>query len=242
MSDNRRYSGGYHTYGAGVGVMMLDTRFPRPPGDVGNAQTYDYPVFYEVVDGADPIRVVRDQDPELLDPFVEAAQRLVDRGAVAITTGCGFLLMFQDELSARIPDVPLYTSSLLQIPLVKSMVTPEQKIGILSADENSLDQIDHPVLTENDERLVYEGVADSGAFQDVVIEQTNPELDLDAVGSDVVAAAERLVEGVDVGAIIFECTNLRPYVDDVQDATGLPVYDYLTLSDMAWRAASGTRF
>lgn len=242
MSENNRYNGGYHTYGCGLGVMMLDTRFPRPPGDVGNAQTYDYPVFYEVVDGADPVRVVREQDPELLDPFVDAAQHLVDRGAVAITTGCGFLLMFQDEITARIPDVPLYTSSLLQIPLVKTMIAPDQKIGILSADENSLDQIDHPVLTENQDRLVYEGVADSGAFQDVIIEQTNSTLDLDVVGEDVVAAAERLVDGENIGAIIFECTNLRPYVEEVQDATGLPIFDYLTLSDMAWRAANGTRF
>jgi Asp/Glu/hydantoin racemase len=242
MSEHNKYDGGYHTYGSGIGVMMLDTRFPRPPGDVGNSQTYDYPVFYEVVDGADPVRVVREQDAELLDPFVEAAEHLVDRGAVAITTGCGFLLMFQDELAARIPDVPLYTSSLLQIPLVKTMLAPDQKIGVLSADENSLNRIDHPVLTDNRDRLVYEGVADSGAFQDVIIEQTNPTLDLDAVGADVVAAAERLVEGENVGAIIFECTNLRPYVEEVQDATGLPVFDYLTLSDMAWQAASGTRF
>jgi Asp/Glu/hydantoin racemase len=242
MPEREYYEGGYHTYGAGLGVMMLDTEFPRPPGDVGNAQTYDYPVFYEIVEGADPVRVVREQDSQLLDPFVRAAERLVDRGAVAITTGCGFLLMFQDELAARIPDVPLYTSSLLQIPLVKSMLAPEQKIGILSADENSLYRIDHPVLNDNEDRLVFEGVADSGAFQDVVIEQTNPRLDLPAVGADVVAAAERLVEGNDIGAIIFECTNLRPYVADVQDATGLPVFDYLTLSDTAWRAAHGTRF
>lgn len=242
MSNHDRYDGGYHTYGSGLGAMMLDTQFPRPPGDVGNARTYDYPVFYEIVEGADPVRVVRDQDPALLEPFVEAAENLVDRGAVAIATGCGFLLMFQDELAARIPDVPLYTSSLLQIPVVKTMLSPDQKIGILSADENSLEGIDHPVLTDNEDRLIYEGVAESGTFQDVVIEQSNPTLNLDAVGADVVAAAERLVEGENVGAIIFECTNLRPYVEEVQDATGLPVFDYLTLSDMAWRAANGTRF
>jgi Asp/Glu/hydantoin racemase len=242
MSDNRTFSGGYNTYGAGLGVMMLDTTFPRPPGDVGNATTFDYPVFYETIDGADPVRVVREQDPDLLEPFVAGAENLVDRGAVAITTGCGFLLMFQEELAERIPEVPLFTSSLLQIPAVKSMLGSDQQIGILSADEGRLDAIDHPVLTRNESRLVYEGVADSGPFQETVIEQTNPELDLDAVGADVVAAAERLVEGENVRAIIFECTNLRPYVDEVQEATGLPVFDYLTLSNMAWSAANGTRF
>lgn len=242
MSGDRSYTGGYNTYGSGVGVMMLDTTFPRPPGDVGNARTFDYPVYYEVVEGADPVRVVREQDPELLEPFVEAARDLVDRGAVAVTTGCGFLLMFQDELADRIPDVPLFTSSLLQIPLVKSMIASDQKIGVLSADEGSLDRIDHHVLTENADRLVYEGVADSGSFQDVIIDQTDPHLHLDEVGEDVVAAATRLTREHDVGAIVFECTNLRPYVDEVQAATGLPVFDYLTLTDMAWRAAQGTRF
>lgn len=242
MAEKQTFDGGYQTYGSTLGVMMLDTEFPRPPGDVGNARTYDYPVTYEVVEDADPVRVVREQDPALLEPFVEAAENLVDRGAVAITTGCGFLLKFQDELSARITDVPLYTSSLLQIPLVQSMLGPDQLIGVLSADEDNIERIDHPVLTENEDRLVYEGVADSEAFQDVVIEQTVPQLDLEAVGADVVAAAERLAAEGNVGAIVFECTNLRPYVDEVQEATGLPVFDYLTLSDMAWRAASGTRF
>lgn len=242
MSGDRSYTGGYSTYGSGVGVMMLDTTFPRPPGDVGNARTFDYPVYYEVVEGADPVRVVREQDPALLDPFVEAARGLVDRGAVAVTTGCGFLLMFQNELADRIPEVPLFTSSLLQIPLVKSMIASNQKIGVLSADEGNLDRIDHPVLTENTDRLVYEGVAESGAFQDAIIDQTAPALDLDKVSQDVVAAATRLTNDHEIGAIIFECTNLRPYVEEVQDATGLPVFDYLTLTDLAWRAANGTRF
>lgn len=237
-----RFTGGYHTYGAGLGVMMLDTTFPRPPGDVGNARTYEYPVHYEVVTDADPVRVVREQDPALIEPFVEAARTLVDRGAVAITTSCGFLLMFQEELSARVPEVPLFTSSLLQIPLVESMIAPEERIGIISADEESLAKIDHPVLSDRRDRLVIEGVAESEAFQSVIIEQTTATLDLDTVGADVEAAAQRLVEEDNIGAIIFECTNLRPYVDRVQSVTELPVFDFLTLADMAWRAGRGTRF
>lgn len=243
MRERNEYVGGYRTYGSGLGVMMLDTTFPRPPGDVGNARTFDYPVFYETVDGANPVRVVREQDPDLLDPFVEAAHSLVARGAVAITTGCGFLLKFQDELANEVPEVPVFTSSLLQIPLVLSGIGSDQRVGILSADESMLDRIDHPVLTENRDRYVVEGVADSDPFQEVIITQEEPTLDLDAVGADVEAAAERLVaEHDDVGAIIFECTNLRPYVERVQDATGLPVFDYLTLADVAWRAGQGTRF
>lgn len=236
------YEGGYHTYGAGVGVMMLDTTFPRPPGDVGNARSYDYPVFFEVVPDASPTRVVREQDPALLEPFVDAANTLVARGAVAITTSCGFLLPFQDELTARIDDVPVFTSSLLQIPLVETMIGADRKIGILSADERQLDRIDHPVITDNRDRLVFEGVADHDPFQETIIEMSAKTLDIDAVAEGVVDAARRLTDADDIGAIVFECTNLRPYVERVQEETGLPVFDYLTLADMAWRAASGTRF
>lgn len=242
LPEQSTYHGGYHTYGAGVGIMMLDTRFPRPPGDVGNARTYDYPVFYETVTDASPIRVVREQDPALLDPFVTAARTLIDKGAVSITTSCGFLLQFQDQLTERVPDVPIFTSSLLQIPLVDSMIAPDQKIGIISADERMLTELDHSVLTEYRDRLVIEGVRESDAFQNVIIDMTEPTLDIDRVGRDVQDAARRVVSNESVGAIIFECTNLRPYVDRVLEETGLPVFDYLTLADLAWRAANGTRF
>lgn len=242
MSETRVYEGGYNTYGRGLGVLMLDTDFPRPQGDVGNARTFDYPVFYEVVDNASPVRVVREQDPELLQPFVRSAKRLVDRGAVAITTGCGFLLQFQEEMADAVPDVPVYTSSLLQIPLVASSIPTDQKIGVLSADESMIRSIDHPVLTEYEDRIVMDGLSDSRAFQDAIINMTSNTLDLDDVGTDVVTVAQQLTETADIGAIVFECTNLRPYVEPVQDATGVPVYDYLTLADMAWRAGQGTRF
>jgi hypothetical protein len=242
MLEQREYSGGYHTYGGGIGIMMLDTTFARPPGDVGNARTYDYPVFYDVVTDASAERVVREQDPSLIDPFVESANDLVDRGAVAITTSCGFTLMFQEELSERVEGIPVFTSSLLQIPLIKSMISPSKRIAILSADEKRIRRIDHPVLMGNEDRLIYEGVSDHAPFQDTIITGDVDQIDLNAVGEGVVAAAERATANDDVGAIIFECTNLRPYVDLVQNATNLPVFDYLTLADMAWRAADGTRF
>ena len=241
MVSNRTFEGGYRTYGAGLGIMMTDSTFPRPPGDVGNAQTFDYPVYYEPVEGASPVRVVRDQDPEVLDELVATAERLVEKGAVAITTSCGFFLQFQDELADRV-DVPIYTSSLLQIPLVSTSIGTDERIGIISADERNLERLDHHVLTDYRDQLVYEGVSDSDAFQSVIIDMTTNELDLDLVGEDVEAAARRLTERDDIGAILFECTNLRPYVDRVQNATGLPVYDYLTMADFAWRAGVGTRY
>ena len=60
-------------YGEAIGILTLDTVFPRVPGDVGNATTFDFPVRFRVVTGASPKRVVHEQDPALLKPFIEAA-------------------------------------------------------------------------------------------------------------------------------------------------------------------------
>ena len=98
-----------------LGLLVLDTRFPRLPGDAGRVDSYRMPVRTRVVQGASPQRVVRDGDPALLQPFVEAAQTLVAEGARAITTSCGFLLRWQAELQAAVP-VPVWTSSLLLLP------------------------------------------------------------------------------------------------------------------------------
>src|SRR5215510_11888351 len=98
-----------------LGVLMLDTRFPRVPGDIGNPATFAVPVRHRIVAGASPQRVVREGDPALLAPFLDAARALVAEGAAAITTSCGFLVEYQAALQAELP-VPVWTSSLLKLP------------------------------------------------------------------------------------------------------------------------------
>ncbi|MEC4688215.1 MAG: aspartate/glutamate racemase family protein, partial [Nitrospirota bacterium] len=100
---------------------MLNTRFPRPPGDIGNPETWPFPVRYEVVEPATVGRVVTADPPVdlLLAPFVAAGERLVAAGARAITTSCGFLALFQAELTQALP-VPVMTSSLIQVPMVQA--------------------------------------------------------------------------------------------------------------------------
>jgi hypothetical protein len=105
-----------------------------------------------------------------------------------------------------------------------------------------MNRLDHPVLTEHQDDLIIEGVANSEPFQKTIIEMTQPDLDLDRIENDVVEAARRLNANSDVGALVFECTNLRPYVDAVQRETKLPVFDFLTLSNMVYSAACGTRY
>ena len=83
--------GGKALYGAPLGILMLEARFPRIPGDMGNATTWPFPVLYRVVKGASPERVVLNGAAGLLEDFVVAARELVDQGAEALTTNCGFL-------------------------------------------------------------------------------------------------------------------------------------------------------
>ena len=86
-----------------LGILTLDTAFPRVPGDVGCARTFDFPVRYATPKGADPSRVVHRRDDSLLPAFVAAAHELIDAGAIAIATTCGFLVRWQREFVAALP-------------------------------------------------------------------------------------------------------------------------------------------
>src|ERR671938_218888 len=118
-----RVRGGFNQFGFTVGILMLDTRFPRIPGDMGNATTFPFPVRYHRVQGASPDLVVRRGAEGLLPNFVEGARALEREGVGAITTNCGFLVKYQRELAAAVP-VPVFTSALLLIPLVHRMLPP----------------------------------------------------------------------------------------------------------------------
>ncbi|HEX3497782.1 MAG TPA: hypothetical protein VHT04_00515, partial [Stellaceae bacterium] len=113
FGDSSRIAhGGKRLYGARLGILMLETRFPRIPGDMGNAATWPFPVLYKVVKGASPKRVVEDRASGLRDAFLAAAKELVGLGADGITTTCGFLSLYQRELAAHV-GVPVATSSLM---------------------------------------------------------------------------------------------------------------------------------
>ena len=120
---------------------MLETRFPRPLGDIGNPASFTFPVRYKLVRGASPERVVRERAAGLLDPFIGAARELIDEGCNAITTSCGFLVLFQDALAATLP-VAVMTSCLLQLPAIEKRLTPGKRAGVLTIDSASLTQ-DH---------------------------------------------------------------------------------------------------
>ncbi len=138
MTERTRIAwGGKTLYGARVGILMLETRFPRIPGDMGNAETWPFPVLYKVVPGASPRRVVCERAEGLLDEFLAAAAELVRLGADGITTTCGFLSLYQREIAAHV-GVPVATSSLMQIPFIERVLPPGKRVGILTVSAANL--------------------------------------------------------------------------------------------------------
>ena len=58
-----------------------------------------------------------------------------------------------------------------------------------------------------------------------------------------VTVAQSLIEEhPSVRALLFECTDLPPYAAAVQEATGLPVFDFTTLMNYVFSAVVRRRF
>ena len=227
-SDSTIARGGKAIYGAPLGILMLDARFPRIRGDMGNAQTWPFPVLYRVVRGATPAVVVLEGARGMLHPFVEAARNLVDLGAEAITTNCGFLSLFQQELAAAV-GVPVATSSLMQVPWVQATLPPGRRVGVLTICRATLTQ-KHLESAGAPTDTPLEGTEDGREFFRVLIKAEKRDLDVAAAGEDILEAGRRLVHAhPDVGAIVLECTNMPPYAAALQEALGLPVYDVYSM-------------
>ena len=231
-----RVQGGPNIYGFGVGILMLDTQFPRIPGDMGNAATFDFPVRYHRVEGASPERVVRHGQRELLPAFIEGARFLEREGVRAITTNCGFLAKFQSELAAAV-SVPVFTSSLMLVPLVHRMLPAGRAVGVLTVDASAL-KAEHfaGAGIAPDMKVVVAGMETEKEFTRVLLDDLLT-LDVDAARAEHLTVARRmLVAHPEVGAIVLECTNMPPYRADIQMATGLPVFDITTLVRMVHEA------
>jgi Asp/Glu/hydantoin racemase len=215
--------GGKAIYGARLGILMLEARFPRIPGDMGNAETWPFPVLYKVVKGASPERVVRERASGLLDAFLAGATELVEQGADGITTTCGFLSLFQSAIARRV-GVPVATSSLMQAPMIERVLPEGRQVGILTVSARAL----------SPEHLAAAGVAmdtpvagtDEGREFTRAILGNEPVLDVAAAERDIIEAGETLVRRhPQVGAVLLECTNMAPYASTLREHLRLPVYD-----------------
>jgi hypothetical protein len=219
-----------------IGVLCLDTSFTKIHGHIRNPATFDFPVAYKVVPGATAERVVSQADPALLEPFITAARELERDGVAAITSGCGFLVLFQSQLAGSV-SVPLYSSSLIQVPMVHRMLRPDQKVGLLVARKQSLTRRHLAAVGAESVPIRVAGMDGQPEFREVILEARRADLDAGRLGQEVLGVAEDLVRGnPDIGALVLECTDLVPFAHAIQARVGLPVFDIVTLTEMVHQA------
>ncbi|WP_299649613.1 aspartate/glutamate racemase family protein [uncultured Tateyamaria sp.] len=218
--------GGKTVFGASVGILMLNTRFPRIPGDIGNAGTWPFPVQYKVVPSATPDNVVRGDATPLLGAFIDAGRELVDLGCDGIATNCGFLVPFQSDMS-RALGVPVASSSLLQASLIRQTLPADQSLGILTISSETLTTAHLDAAGIPHDTPV--GGTGAGSHFTTQVLGDAAEIDFDQARTDNVQAAQQLVaDHPNIGAILLECTNMVPYAADIRRATGRPVFSIYT--------------
>ncbi len=234
-------TGGKNAHACPIGILMLETQFPRIPGDIGNANTWNFPVIYKVIKKATPDRVVRRGAEGLVEAFISGAQQLEKEGAKAITTSCGFLALFQKELASSV-NIPVFTSSLMQVPLVHRMMKPSQKVGIITIHSQSLTERHLSAVGADHVPHVIYGTEGEEEFSRAILDD---EIELDAKKSrdELIGVAKRMVsECPDVGAVVLECTNMPPYAAAIQKEIKLPIFDIYTLMMMVYHAVVKKEF
>jgi Asp/Glu/hydantoin racemase len=223
VDQSRIATGGKPLYGARLGILMLEARFPRIPGDMGNAATWPFPVLYRLVKNASPQRVVREQAAGLLDAFKDAARDLVDKGADGITTNCGVLSLFQAELAAHV-GVPVATSSLMQAAAIQALLPAGKRVGILTIDANALTPA-HLAAANVPAGTPVLGTEGGREFTRAIL-GNEERLDCTAAEADMLVAGQALVaRHPEIGAVLLECTNMAPYSRALSTAIKRPVFD-----------------
>ncbi|WP_170467708.1 aspartate/glutamate racemase family protein [Ruegeria arenilitoris] len=232
------YEGGQNICGASIGVLCLESYFPKPPGHIKNPSSLPFPVLYEMIDGITVPTLLNNPTPELLAPFIKGAQRLEDGGVRAITGSCGFLALFQKELAAAV-SVPVFASSLIQVPMAFHMTGANAPVGVLTADASALTPEHFEGVGAGGIPVAVQGLEDTSEFAEVILRNTRTRMDTDLIEAEVLEAARRLRDkSPEIRSLVLECTDLPPYAVRLQQELQLPVFDLTTLAQMAHTVAT----
>lgn len=227
-----------------LGILHLERGVPpgaEPPmpsvGAMQNPDTFTFPTISETVEGAWVDNVVRG-DPGLETAYIAAAHRLIDRGAVAISSTCGFSVRHQKAVAASV-DVPVAMSSLLLLPVLLRMYPTNRKIAVLTYDsrfctDDLLDLDD----AKDRVRVVISGI-EGGKFWADELKKPAPPIDVAAMEADVSASIVCLREAnPDIAAILFECAGFPRVATPIRRRTKLPVFD---ITDLCRLTMASTR-
>jgi len=204
-------------------------------GNSTNPETFEFPVKYSRIKGANIHTILENPSQHVLQSMIAEAREMEAQGIRAITTSCGFNAVFQEELADSV-SVPVFTSSLMQIPLVQNMLGKQQTVGVITAKKSALTEKHlQSVGIKKHASMLIEGL-EACTEWNKIFTSPNQEIDIPTVKNDVVRIACSMMKMVDIGAFILECTDLPPFSDAIRKATGRPVFDFVTLTNFIYRA------
>lgn len=228
-------------YGLGLGIIILDEVYPGFPGDVRNASTYPYNVQYEIVENVDIHKLVVEEDKSpCLEPIMKAAKNLEKKGCRAVSAECGYFAWFQKDIAAAV-DIPVFMSSLLQVPFAQRVISPDKVVGIyVGTGELVRDQHLTAVGVELGSNYVIEGALDDDNCPEFAnlwsadIRPEVPECNYDKAEKDFVERGVAFYrQHPNMGAMVLECTGFPPFGRALQREIDIPVFSYSTLHDYA---------
>ncbi|MGL5838962.1 MAG: aspartate/glutamate racemase family protein [Sphingorhabdus sp.] len=228
--SGRTLSGGRSIEGYAIGVLHLASTYPLPPGNAQHAQTFRFPVAYQTVPISDPWMLMNG-DPAIAPLMIEACAALIKRGVRVIVGACGSFAYFQQEVAAA-SEVPVFTSVLAQIPFLLQALG-RKKLGVICASASSINErIYEQCRIDDPSRLAITQMKGMSEF-DAMLTGVQP-MDVATMEKQAVEVATKLQRDTpDIGAIMLQCSDLPPYGRAIQEATGLPVYDAVTLINWA---------
>jgi len=232
-----------HTcYGMGLGIMVLDDAYPGFPGDVRNPSAFPYPIQYEIVEGVDNYTLVWAEDKTpCRAPILCAAEKLERMGCRAIAAECGYFAYFQKDVAGHV-DVPVFMSSLLQVPFIQQVIGPKKTVGIVCAQKRFLtDTHLTQVGIDLESNFIVAGAQDEYGcpeFDNLWDHERRPpvpEIFYDKAEADMIRICLEVVERhPGIGALMLECTGMQPFARAVQREVDLPVFSWGTLLDYAF--------
>ena len=204
-----------------------ENSYPVIPGNVANYSTYPFPVHYKLVPGCTAERLLNN-DRSLENRVIESVKQLQSEGAKVISSACGFFGNFQEQAASAV-NIPVFLSSLVQLPIIEIGLKPGQKIGILTAYEKGLtDYLLESCGVKNSTNLIIGDLSKGKEFS--LISSGAGTFDNKKLCDEIVEkAVELTTKYPEIGAVLLECSDLPPYAFAIQQAVQLPVYDFITL-------------
>jgi len=212
------------------------------PGNVAHPDTFSFPVVYEEVMGACYQTVIVEPNTNVLKEMIKTAQMMEKEGVQAIMGNCGFDALFQRELVEAV-NVPVFTSSLLLVPLVHRLFGVNQKIGIITADRPYLTEKHLQAVGITTEIPVCIGGIEGTTEFTKIRSDPSATVDVNELKREVLVVSHQLVqENKPVGAIVLECTDLPPFAASIRRSLNIPIFDIVTLAHLVYESIAGNRW